>query len=793
MKSTRFLFAFVSLVIVMLQSGFTYSQTRKIHGTVYDGMTLNPLQGIKVEIKGEDVSTISNAAGGYSLLVSDSLKYVEFAKFQGMQLKEIKYISSDEINIYLTEINISEMSLEDLMNIKITTAGKYGQMVRDISASVIVITRRDIEEYGYKTLENILSNIPGLYGIDDYSEWGMMFGVRGFWSGVPNSNLIIMVNGTPLTKNVTSGHPIENIPVNVEAIERIEVVRGPLSVAYGDGAFFGAINIITQESADAYVKNQISVNYGSFDTKKIALKIASTNQSFKYGVDFSWFSTSGIDQPVSEMTSDLSLLSAPGLSKNSRTGGKLERNCRFLNLITEYKNFYVGLVLTEVNKEFEFDILSINEGSLAISDDYNFTIGYKNKLSNKLTFDAKVMWCKDRTHYKYSYLIENFFGIQHIETSAYEITVDALYNLSQSVQLSGGILYKSITDASNYYDLPSFGIERLEHNLFYLNKDDNIDTRAVYLNANAILFPNFRLIAGMRISQALKYRLEKLHYEQNNSLLTEGFKDNEEIEFVPQIAGIYQIGENNTVKLLYGKAINNPSFFQNYLNIFSPLHVDLLPEYIETVELNFLSTLFSNYSLSLSLYNNQLTNLITRVFTFDENNLYTGSRLDNAGRMVTNGMELSVKAEPIDNLSLDMSFSYQNTKDLRKGYENIYPAYSPNFLAYIKTKYQIDEKCVIAFSGHYVDAMETYWDAQPKIQGSLIPVGRIGNKVDGYFILDVNFRIENLFDTGMYVNLNCSNLLDTEIRYPAFTNTLWADKGTLGYGRFFQVGIGLKF
>ena len=134
------------------------------------------------------------------------------------------------------------------MNIKISTAGKTLEKIGNIPASIVVITREEIETYGYMTLIEILENIPGLYAINDYSMFGAKFGVRGFWSGVTNDNMIILVNNVQQVFDLTSNYPLTEITVPVEAIDRIEVVRGPMSVVYGSGAFLGVINIITNET-----------------------------------------------------------------------------------------------------------------------------------------------------------------------------------------------------------------------------------------------------------------------------------------------------------------------------------------------------------------------------------------------------------------------------------------------------------------------------------------------------------------------------------------------------------------
>ncbi len=70
----------------------------------------------------------------------------------------------------------------------------------------------------------------------------------------------------------------------------------------------------------------------------------------------------------------------------------------------------------------------------------------------------------------------------------------------------------------------------------------------------------------------------------------------------------------------------------------------------------------------------------------------------------------------------------------------------------------------------------------------------MGDDAEAYFLLGANLRINELFGTGLYLNLKGSNLLDQEIRYPTFaTNPTWTDKGTIGPGMHMLFTLGYKF
>ncbi len=75
------------------------------------------------------------------------------------------------------------LSLEDLLNVQITSAGKTAEKIGEIPASVVVVDRKEIQIYGYDTLGEILEHISGLYMLETYELQGSRnYGVRGFFN-----------------------------------------------------------------------------------------------------------------------------------------------------------------------------------------------------------------------------------------------------------------------------------------------------------------------------------------------------------------------------------------------------------------------------------------------------------------------------------------------------------------------------------------------------------------------------------------------------------------------------------
>ncbi|MCP4216719.1 MAG: TonB-dependent receptor [bacterium] len=671
-----------------------------------------------------------------------------------------------------------KLSFEDLMKVKITTAGKLPERIRDVPASVVVITRKDIEAFGYKTLTEILESIPGLYAIDDYSR-GANFGVRGFWSGVVNDNMIILVNGVPQVYDFEGNYPLDNCLVPVEAIDRLEVVRGPMSVIYGNGAFFGAINIITNDfdTQSDEPTNLVSVSLGSENTKKVVLRVEGGKEDFRYVCNASIYDTDGLNVPIGDMGS--------GYTTGS-TKGKLEWTQKYFNFSGTFKGFSLHLNYNESDHETYFAFPTFSDGNDTRLSSTNLSLGYKRKLSGTFTIDGRVNYSHIQDWYKFDILHKDFYGRQEIMTRAFEAELNAFITPATGVDIKTGIYYRAVLDASSMLDMPpNIAVNR--H--YYLADGDDIVTRAFFSQLTYKPSSNLQLVAGVRLEQMAEYKLEGIKNggDSANYAKLEGFYTEDKLDIIPRFAAIYYFNARSILKILYGKAINRPSFFQNTNNSFDELKdtEGLEPEWIQTLELNYMAALSAGVTLNAAVFLNTLRNLITRAVEVDDLGHYE-SWFDNVGKMVTKGVELSLQVRPAKGLTFELSGTLQETDDKSKGFESIAASYSPKFLGYFKAAYR-NRNMTFALNGNYVDGMETLW----KIDAD--PAGRIGNKVPGYFDLGANFRIVDFLKKGLFLNIRLSNVLDSEIRYPTYTNNQWANKGTLGHGRAFLVSVGWKF
>lgn len=677
--------------------------------------------------------------------------------------------------------DVMDMALEDLLNVEITTAGKKAQKVSDIPASVVLITREDIEKYGYQSLEDILKNVPGLYDVDDLA-YGTVFGVRGFWSGSAR-NIIYLVNGVSQVTAYTEAHDIPNFNIPVEAIDRIEVVRGPMSVIYGSGAFFGAINIITNNVTEGNAISLASVSFGSMSTKRIAVRASGADKDFSYSFNGGFFDTEGPDEPYSRMTSNPAY--------NGTTKKVLEDTNKYFNLYGKYKGFYANISYNQSNKEHFLFFPAASNGTIYDRQLLKSRVGYEGKFSEKLSFDAFITYHKYNWNFQYDLFHSNPYQIQDIRAEQWDAEVLAFFKPSEKFELTMGLNFKEVLDIPSLVDIPEFALMDLEWNL----DDSTIQTKSLFAQLNFKPIEKLRIVGGIRFEQIGNYSLYIQQYTSTPASTKLAYRiertyERDTIDAVPNLALIYSINEKNIIKFLYGKAINQPSFFHTFNQAFSATP-NLEPEFIDTFELNYLATLSPKVMVNLSVFYNKLSNLIVRKIVFNPDGSFNTFN-NNAGEMTTTGVELTLQTNPLKNFTVELSGTYQSTKDKREGFDNIDVEYSPKMLAYFKAAYKV-KSFSASLTGRYIDKMYPHWDVtKVNPNGSL--GGRIAAEVKGYFSTDASIRFDNLFNEGFFLNVKLDNIFNHEYLYPAYTNNNgWTDKGTIGKGRMFVLSIGKKF
>jgi len=142
--------------------------------------------------------------------------------------------------------DLTQLKLEDLMNIEVTSVSKKEQKISQTAAAVFVITSEDIRRSGANNIPDLLRMVPGVEVAQiNASTWAIS--ARGFNEEFSNK-LLVMLDGRSVYLPTTSGVFWDVLDVPLEDIERIEVIRGPGGTSWGANAVNGVINIITRSA-----------------------------------------------------------------------------------------------------------------------------------------------------------------------------------------------------------------------------------------------------------------------------------------------------------------------------------------------------------------------------------------------------------------------------------------------------------------------------------------------------------------------------------------------------------------
>jgi outer membrane cobalamin receptor len=182
--------------------------------------------------------------------------------------------------------NLFNLSPEELMDVSVVSSSRLPTPSNYLSAPVTVITAEDIHYSGLTTIPEILRLAPGV-DVQRLDRQRYIVGVRGLF-GTYSDRTLVLIDGRPAMDPVFGTTHWENLPVLIEDIERIEIVRGPVGATWGANAFNGAINIITKKP-DQCTGGLISTTISEFGDTYTHLRYAQ-----KEG-QWSWKASAGYD------------------------------------------------------------------------------------------------------------------------------------------------------------------------------------------------------------------------------------------------------------------------------------------------------------------------------------------------------------------------------------------------------------------------------------------------------------------------------------------------------------------
>jgi iron complex outermembrane receptor protein len=521
--------------------------------------------------------------------------------------------------------------LEQLMKIEIVVAGsKRAQDPRDVPAFVSVVTAADIKEHGYRTLADVLRTLPGFYVSNDrnYS----YVGIRGFSRpGDWNARVLLLLNGLRTNENVFDLAYIgEEFSVDVDLIERVEVIRGPSSAIYGSNAFFAVINVVTRPGS-SFAGTEIATTAASFGTY---------SGRGTYGHTFA----NGLDLVASGTYSDgkgrnlyFPEYDAPA-TNNGIANGDDHEGFRKL-LVTASKgnfSFQANNVSREKGLPTGVYAATFNDPRSSTTDGLSLaSLTYERAFANAATFSTRVH--AGRYSYDGEYAYTDLAPNKDIFVGEWwGLDIDAARKIGSRQFLTYGAEYR------DNFKMLQTDYDPDPYYLYSYSKDRS--TRwGTFAQDEIRLADPLMFYAGLRVD-----RYEGFGYATS-----------------PRAALIYTPSSTTTFKLLAGRAFRAPNDYELQYNRahLSTVNPTLQPEHIETLELTAQRLIGGGAEISASAFRNRLTDLLSRRTDTTSGSQYFG----NVDEIHSRGVELGLNVNRGHGLTGKLSYSFQRTEDRASG------------------------------------------------------------------------------------------------------------------------------
>lgn len=531
--------------------------------------------------------------------------------------------------------NVLDLSLEELTRLEIPTvvgAAKYEQTQLQAPSSVTVITADEIRRYGYTTLADILRSVRGFYVTNNrnYS----FVGTRGFnRPGDYNSRVLVMIDGHRINDNVYGqGSVGGEFALDVDLIDRVEIIRGPGSALYGTGAFFGVVNVIPKRGRDIG-GFEVAAGAGKSETWQGRLTYG---KKYDNGVDV-LLSVNGFDTKGQKRLRFPEFAGNAALNDGYALGADSERwNNAYGSL--QYGGFKLQVAAVARKKVLPsgiFDTIFGDAGNYTWDQHRHVDLQYQHDFSKDSNLHLRLY--ADRYKYYADYVYEvpprvlnKDYGTANWWGS--EVRFTTHFVDKHRVTLGAEFVNNKKSDQVNY-DVDPFTL--------YNHAPYQYKTWALYLQDEIALTDQLTLTLGVRTDR---------QYEGITSTN-------------PRFALVYLPWPTTAFKALHGTAFRAANSFERFIQ--TPTQTqspNLKPEEIRTtefvVEHNFRSNLrgvFSIYRYHLDKLVTQVTDPLTGVEHFEN-----GQRVNAKGFDV----EFQAKFRPVEGR---VSYSRQEARDTATG------------------------------------------------------------------------------------------------------------------------------
>ncbi len=563
---------------------------------------------------------------------------------------------------YAENFDLTDLSIEQLMESKVSTVTRTDQKFSDTASAVYVITQNDIQRSGVTNIPDVLRMAPGVQVAKiSSSEWAIT--ARGF-NGRFANKLLVLLDGRTVYSPTFAGVRWENLDLILNDIERIEVIRGSGASVWGHNAVNGVINIITKHTEDTQ-QGLVSVTAGNEEHVIVGLSYGDqldTNTHYRVFGKF--------------LRRDESIDLQENNANDDRTQGR-----------GGFRVDWNSLTGDQVMIEGDGYITSkFNEGFLLPADN-QFNSASRQNLEQQTGASVLARWDHDfsvasRTHtqFYYEYFNEDDSAFGREKRNTFDLDFQHNVALSKENYFNWGLGYRFV--ASSLSDGDFVTVDPKHQDLHWIS---------AFLQDKIIFFDDtVHITFGTKIQY---YTLSGWDYQ-------------------PSVRLMWKPHSEHRVWAAFSRATRSPSRGETALSLNPlplpgslPLRVEFQanPEFDEeqvySYELGYRGWLGNQFSFDLAIFYNEYEDLFAGTF-----NQFTAS-IENSGNAKTWGIETAVDWRPINSLRFQVSYGYLRVNVRLPQQER--PRNEPENQFSFRSSYDISPTVAFDLWVRYVDSIQT--------------------------------------------------------------------------------------
>lgn len=553
-----------------------------------------------------------------------------------------------------TPVNFEMSGQEEVLG-----ASRTAEAVEDAPASVTIITRQELRAMGYPTIAEAIRGVRGMYLSND--DTYISTGVRGFSRpGDYGNRILVLLDGHATNDNwVGSSYVGFDARVDLDDVERIEVVRGAGSVVYGNGAFFGVINLVTR-SKEEPTHGEVAVSTALGAGRARATAVWHPSSEAGLWVSLSGAKAAGQDHFYPEYVSTPGMGGVPTITDfrgNPATGSVRDADgfeAATFGGRAWYRALSMQWFLTSHDKQSPSAQYLSQFGSTGSRNtdtrsfvDIQFEPAWDNFESltrlhlDQYHFTGSVPYASDPANAYFGTEVDSFTGLWG------GLEQRLVFKLPPSVKLTVG------ADYTQHFKTRQYNVDDRAR-AGYLGADAGpiLDTDNPYKNIAGYVLLDAALTRGVRLSAGAR-----VDYFDNVDF---NFGD----AFSPRVALLLKPYDRGNLKLMVGKAFRAPSQLERfYISGTQISRNDIRPEKVLSAEAEFTHRFSSAVSGLITGYSNYVTDLI-ELGTVNYQDAQVNQERNSKAPVLVVGAEAEVRHEWQQGWMLSASTSVQKARYL---------------------------------------------------------------------------------------------------------------------------------